>query len=82
MARSATEIEGQRLKYLEVGRWWRKLSLKSSYPETCLWYAENQELLASDMETNPNRYINPFADETDWQIFQKFNDRTARFVVQ
>lgn len=71
MMRSGTEIEGARLEYLSISRWWRKHSLESSNSKECLWYAENQELLANDMATHPLHYSVLHSGETDWMAFKR-----------
>ncbi|HET6219773.1 MAG TPA: hypothetical protein VFE27_22290 [Acidobacteriaceae bacterium] len=61
----------KRTRALASARWWRKHSLESANPKEALWYAENQELLANDMEANPLRYADASSSKTDWEIFKE-----------
>jgi hypothetical protein len=55
---------------METAAWWRKHSLESAVPDECLWYAENQELLANHMRENALIYAHT-GQLTDWQTYQR-----------
>jgi activating signal cointegrator 1 len=72
MVSSSDDPMERRAAYLHTARWWRaeaQMNGKGRDSEEH-WYAENQELLAADIERRPEHYKGKPANVTDWQWFQ------------
>lgn len=58
-------------RYRAAAELWRLHAEESAAPEECLAFANNQDRLATDMESRPAYYARKPADKTDWEWSQK-----------
>lgn len=64
-------------KFRAIAEWWRLSAEESATPEVLLQYADNQDVLADDMERRPGHYRIKPVEQTCWQWFRLTHPRNG-----